>query len=372
MMLTAGTRLGPYEILTPLGEGGMGVVYKANDTRLGRTVALKFVKAEFNQRWEREARAIAALNHPHIATLYDVGDHEGSPYLAMEYVQGAPLKGPYPVKELIEYGIQMADALAAAHAAGIVHRDLKPGNILVTEKGSVKVLDFGLAKLAEKSVDGATAATQTMAIAGTPGYIAPEQLNGKPADARSDIFAFGCILYELVSGIRAFPGETMGAALASTALAEPKPLESAPAALEELIGRCAGDAGGSPLWRGARRPAGGTRRRDSRAVPSRRPWLDRRGAGEHRRGFLRCPLLTPEARGTAGDALHDRDAGEDRALDNRQRPSARFGFSERETHRLQRHRGRQQVPNLGAHARHAGVAGASRNGGRNTGVLVAR
>jgi len=238
MMLTAGTRLGPYEILTPLGEGGMGVVYKANDTRLGRTVALKFVKAEFNQRWEREARAIAALNHPHIATLYDVGDHEGSPYLAMEYVQGAPLKGPYPVKELIEYGIQMADALAAAHAAGIVHRDLKPGNILVTEKGSVKVLDFGLAKLAEKSVDGATAATQTMAIAGTPGYIAPEQLNGKPADARSDIFAFGCILYELVSGIRAFPGETMGAALASTALAEPKPLESAPAALEELIGRC--------------------------------------------------------------------------------------------------------------------------------------
>jgi Tol biopolymer transport system component len=238
MMLSSGTRLGPYEILAPLGEGGMGVVYKANDTRLGRTVALKFVKAEFNQRWEREARAIAALNHPHIATLYDVGEHEGSPYLAMEYVKGAPLKGPCPVKEVIEYGIQMADALAAAHAAGIVHRDLKPGNILVTEKGSVKVLDFGLAKLAEQTAEGATAVTQTAAIAGTPGYLAPEQLNGKSADARSDIFAFGCILYELVSGRRAFPGETMAAALASTALAEPKPLEGAPERLEELIERC--------------------------------------------------------------------------------------------------------------------------------------
>jgi Tol biopolymer transport system component len=231
-------RVGHYELLEKLGEGGMGVVYRASDTRLNRSVALKFVKAQFSQRWEREARAIAALNHPHIATLYDVGEHDGSPYLAMEFVKGAPLKGPYGAKELIEYGIQVADALAAAHAAGIVHRDLKPANILVTDKGSVKVLDFGLAKLTEPSREGETAATQTAAIAGTPSYLAPEQLQGKPADARSDIFAFGCILYELWSGRRAFPGDTMAAALAATAFAEPKPLDGAPAELEKLIRRC--------------------------------------------------------------------------------------------------------------------------------------
>jgi serine/threonine-protein kinase len=243
MMLSAGARLGPYEILAPLGEGAMGIVYKANDTRLGRPVAIKFVKSEFTQRWEREARAIAALNHPHIATLYDVGEYEGARYLAMEYVRGAPLKGPLPVKEVVEYGIQIASALAAAHAAGIVHRDLKPGNILVAEPGDgapagVKVLDFGLAKPSETGVEGATAPTETAAIAGTPGFIAPEQLDGKPADARSDIFAFGCILYELASGRRAFPGGTMAAALAATALSEPKPIEGIPAGLALLIQRC--------------------------------------------------------------------------------------------------------------------------------------
>ena len=169
--LTAGQRVSHYQIQEKLGEGGMGVVYKASDTRLGRSVALKFVKAQFSRRFEREARAVAALNHPHIATLHEVGDHQGSPYLVMELVEGRPLKGPLPVKQAIEYGIQIADALAAAHAAGIVHRDLKPGNILVTEKGSVKVLDFGLAKLAE--LEGAPASTQTAGLAGTPGYLAP-------------------------------------------------------------------------------------------------------------------------------------------------------------------------------------------------------
>ena len=238
MPLATGEKLGPYEILAPIGAGGMGEVYRAHDPRLGREVAIKVSRERLSERMEREARTIAALNHPHIATLYDVGEHEGSLYLAMEFVRGAPLKGPCEVKEAIGYGIQIAEGLAAAHEAGIVHRDLKPANILVTEKGTVKILDFGLAKLTEKSVDGATAATKTMAIAGTPGYIAPEQLNGKPADSRSDIFAFGCILYELVSGRRAFPGETMAAVLASTALAEPKPLEGAPERLEELIERC--------------------------------------------------------------------------------------------------------------------------------------
>src|SRR5580704_17893640 len=142
-----GQTVSHYHILEKLGEGGMGVVYKATDTRLGRNVALKFVNAQVNQRWAREARLIAVLNHPHIATLYDVGEHEGLPYLAMEFVDGAPLKGPRPTKTVIDYGIQIADALAAAHAAKVVHRDLKPANILVTEKGSVKVLDFGLARL---------------------------------------------------------------------------------------------------------------------------------------------------------------------------------------------------------------------------------
>jgi tetratricopeptide (TPR) repeat protein len=234
--LTIGRRVAHYQIQEKLGEGGMGVVYKASDTRLGRNVALKFVMAQFSRRFEREARAVAALNHPHIATLYEVGEHEGVPYLAMELVGGRPLRGPLPVKQAIEYGIQMADALGAAHAAGIVHRDLKPGNILVTEKGSVKVLDFGLAKLAEP--EGAPASTQTAGLAGTPGYLAPEQIEGKAADTRSDIFAFGCILYELLSGHRAFPGETITAALAATVTTEPKALEGVPERLDELVRLC--------------------------------------------------------------------------------------------------------------------------------------
>ena len=238
MPLATGEKLGPYEILAPIGAGGMGEVYRAHDARLGRDVAIKVSAEHLSERLEREARAIAALNHPHIATLYDVGEHEGALYLAMEFVNGAPIKGPCAVKQAIAYGIQIAEGLAAAHEAGIVHRDLKPANILVTGKGSVKILDFGLAKLAEQRRDGATAATQSMAIAGTPGYLAPEQLHGKPADSRSDIFAFGCILYELLSGRRAFPGDTLAASLASTAMAEPAPLEGLPEALEELIGRC--------------------------------------------------------------------------------------------------------------------------------------
>ena len=234
--LAPGDTVAHYRIEAKLGEGGMGVVYKAKDTRLGRSIALKFIKVQFSRHWEREARAVAALNHPHIATLHEVGEHEGSPYLVMELVDGRPLKGPLPVKQAMEYGIQLADALAAAHAAGVVHRDLKPGNVLVTEKGSVKVLDFGLAKLAER--EGAPVSTQNVGLAGTPGYMAPEQIEGQPADTRSDIFAFGCILYELLSGRRAFPGETITAALTAAATTEPKPLEGVPERLDELVRRC--------------------------------------------------------------------------------------------------------------------------------------
>ncbi len=237
-----GYRVAHYEIRERLGEGGMGVVYRAEDIRLGRSVALKFVKAHYSQRWEREARAIAALNHPNIATLYDVGEHNGEPYLAMEYVSGTPLRGPLSPAEAVRYATQAADALATAHGAGIVHRDLKPGNILLTGKGAVKLLDFGLAKLTDPAgggsgSGGSFASTQSVAISGTPGYIAPEQLNGKPGDARSDIFALGCVLYELVSGRRAFPGETMAASLAATLMAQPAPLEGAPRALAQLIER---------------------------------------------------------------------------------------------------------------------------------------
>jgi eukaryotic-like serine/threonine-protein kinase len=231
-----GDTVGHYSIEAKLGEGGMGVVYKARDTRLGRGIALKFIKVQFGRRWEREARAVASLNHPHIATLYDAGEHRHSPYLAMELVDGRPLKGPLPVEQAIEYGIQIADALAAAHAAGIVHRDLKPGNILVTAKGSVKLLDFGLAKLAQQ--EAAPASTQTAGLAGTPGYMAPEQIAGQPADARSDIFAFGCVLYELLSGRRAFPGETIMASLAAAAVIEPKPLDGVPERLGALVRSC--------------------------------------------------------------------------------------------------------------------------------------
>jgi eukaryotic-like serine/threonine-protein kinase len=250
--LAPGDTVAHYRIEARLGEGGMGVVYKAKDTHLGRSVALKFVKVQFSRHWEREARAVAALNHPHIATLYEVGDHEGSPYLAMEWVDGRALKGPLPVTKAIEYGIQMADALAVAHAAGIVHRDLKPANILVTEKGSVKVLDFGLAKLTEIATSefGATAALRSTegpsaeegTIVGTTAYMSPEQAEGKKVDARSDIFSFGAVLYEMVTGRQAFYGDSKLSTLSAILREEPKPVSSimpeVPRDVEKIISRC--------------------------------------------------------------------------------------------------------------------------------------
>src|SRR5712692_9640143 len=191
MPLSAATRLGPYEILAPIGAGGMGEVYKARDTRLDRIVAIKVSQEKFSERFEREARAVAALNHPNICTLYDVGPN----YLVMEFVEGSPLKGPLPLEQALQYAAQICDALDAAHRKGITHRDLKPANILVTRQG-IKLLDFGLARVAPGENDLTLTVKGT--VMGTPAYMAPEQWEGKPADARSDIYAFGCVLFEML------------------------------------------------------------------------------------------------------------------------------------------------------------------------------
>lgn len=238
--LEPGSMLDRYRIEQKLGEGGMGRVYRAVDTRLGRTVAVKVVNAEFTHRFEREARAISALNHPHICTLYDVGEYQGVPYLVMEYVEGRPLKGPLPAGQALRYAIQTAEGLAAAHKAGIVHRDLKPDNILLTSQGSVKVLDFGLAKLQPSAAAQAptvTTMTEQGAVTGTVPYMSPEQAQGEPVDGRSDIFSFGAVLYELLSGRRAFRGETMGATLAAVIAFDPPPLKEAPPEIGRIVGR---------------------------------------------------------------------------------------------------------------------------------------
>jgi serine/threonine-protein kinase len=217
-------QFGPYVLIAPAGAGGMGEVWKARDTRLDRIVALKRLKAEHSARFEPEARAIAALNHPHICALYDIGPD----YLVMEYVEGAPVSGPMPVERALKLAIQIASALEEAHGKGILHRDLKPSNILVTAKGAAKLFDFGLAKLVADSD-----ATQTMADAlmGTPMYMAPEQAEGKPADRRSDVFGFGAVLYEMLAGRRAFDS------LATVVRDTPKPLD-APAEVARIVTRC--------------------------------------------------------------------------------------------------------------------------------------
>jgi TolB-like protein/predicted Ser/Thr protein kinase len=221
MPLSAGDRLGPYEILEPIGAGGMGEVWKARDTRLGRIVAIKRLKGEHGERFQQEARAVAALNHPNICQIFDIG----SDYLVLEYIEGKPLAGPLPIEETVRLAIQIASALEEAHSRGILHRDLKPANILVTAKGTAKLLDFGLAK--SVAVEGTTRTIEGT-ISGTPAYMAPEQIEGKPCDARSDVFSFGAVLYEMLAGSRAFDG------MASVLRDDPKP----PPALESLVLRC--------------------------------------------------------------------------------------------------------------------------------------
>src|SRR5271154_620090 len=218
---TGGLQFGPYVLESSLGEGGMGEVWKARDTRLGRIVAIKRLKAAHGERFKQEARAIAALNHPNICQIHDVGPD----YLVLEFIDGKPLAGPLPMEETVRLAIQIASALEEAHGRGILHRDLKPANILVTAKGTAKLFDFGLAKLAA-SAD----ATRTIegTIVGTPAYMAPEQIEGKPCDARSDVFSFGAVLYEMLAGTRAFDG------MAAVLRDDPKP----PPALERVVMRC--------------------------------------------------------------------------------------------------------------------------------------
>jgi len=207
MAFSAGDKLGPYEILAPLGAGGMGEVYKARDTRLDRIVAVKVSKEQFSERFERETRTVAALNHPNIGTLYDVGPN----YLVMEYVEGEPLKSAASVEQVMQYALQIADGVAAAHSKGIVHRDLKPGNILVTPDGRVKILDFGLATLEAPAPTDATLTrglTDPGTAVGTVGYMSPEQARGETVDARSDLWSMGVIFYELLTGVRPFEGST--------------------------------------------------------------------------------------------------------------------------------------------------------------------
>ncbi len=240
MELTLGAKLGPYEILSRIGEGGMGQVWKARDTRLDRIVAVKTSHAKFSERFEREAHTVAALNHPNICTLYDVGPD----YLVMEYVEGSEIKGPLPLDQALRLAIQLASALEAAHRKTITHRDLKPSNILVTKAG-VKVLDFGLAKFEQAKEATANdetltrALTQEGSIVGTLQYMAPEQLQGKPTDNRADLFAFGCVLYEMLTGKRAFDG-TSSASVIAAILERPTPSvkEVAPAALDRVLGLC--------------------------------------------------------------------------------------------------------------------------------------
>ena len=223
MTVCIGQKLGPYEIVAQIGKGGMGEVWKALDTRLGREVTIKISAQQFSERFEREARAIAALNHPNICTLYDVGPN----YLVMEYIDGGPPQGPLPVAEAVRLALQIASALEEAHGRGILHRDLKPANILVTAKGTAKLLDFGLAKFAQTTNSDLTETIEGT-VMGTAAYMAPEQAQGKALDERSDIFSFGAVLYEMVSGDRAFAGNSMVDVLSAVVRDEPQPLQSSP------------------------------------------------------------------------------------------------------------------------------------------------
>src|SRR5215471_7162031 len=234
LSLLPGQSLGPYRIESFVAAGGMGQVYRATDTRLNRDVAIKVCAGRFSERFAHEATVIASLNHPHICHLYDVGPQ----YLVMEFVEGTPLRGPLPLQQAMEYAGQILDALDAAHRKGVTHRDLKPANILVTRQG-IKLLDFGLAKQSGplQETDVTRALTQQGEIVGTLQYMSPEQLQGKEADARSDLFSFGCVLYEMLTGKQAFEGQSAASVIAAILEREPAPLNLA-VPLERVIRKC--------------------------------------------------------------------------------------------------------------------------------------
>ena len=263
MGLAPGLRLGAYEITAAIGSGGMGEVYRAHDTKLGRDVALKILPASFTSdpervaRFRREAQVLASLNHPHIAQIYGLEESNGTQFLVLELVDGDSLdrriaRGPIPVDEAVGIARQIGEALEAAHEKGIIHRDLKPANIALTTNGAVKVLDFGLAKAVEAtsgSVDAMNSPTITSpammtgvgTLLGTAAYMAPEQAKGRPADKRSDIWAFGCVLYEMLTGKRAFEGEDVSETLAAVLTREPDLTSlpaSTPPAVRRLLARC--------------------------------------------------------------------------------------------------------------------------------------
>jgi serine/threonine protein kinase len=260
LSLQTGSRIGPYEILSPLGAGGMGEVYRARDSRLGRDVAIKVLPGSFSQdadrlrRFEQEARAAGILNHPNITAVYDIGQHEDAPYVVQELLEGESLRavlagGRLSPRKAIDYSIQIAQGLAAAHEKGIVHRDLKPENLFVTRDGRVKILDFGLAKLTHPEKENlatnlptATAGTEPGVVLGTLGYMSPEQVRGKSADARSDIFSFGAILYEMLSGKRAFHGDSAADTMSAILKEDPPDLsvtgQSISPGLERIVRHC--------------------------------------------------------------------------------------------------------------------------------------
>src|SRR3989440_1817326 len=255
MALAPGTQLGPYEIVSPLGAGGMGEVYRARDARLDRTVAIKILPAQFSadpvhkQRFEREAKTISQLNHPHICVLHDIGHQDGIDYLVMECVEGETLakrleKGPLALEQVLKLGAQIADALDKAHRSGVVHRDLKPGNIMLTSAGA-KLLDFGLAKPAATltaSVTQSSPMTEQGTIVGTFQYMSPEQVEAKELDGRSDIFSLGAVLYEMLTGQRAFQGKGQLSVASAILEKEPAPISSVkpmtPPMLDHAIRRC--------------------------------------------------------------------------------------------------------------------------------------
>src|SRR3984885_1264150 len=262
MPLTPGTILGQYEIRSPLGAGGMGEVYRAHDTRLDREVAIKVLPESLTahpdrlRRFEQEARAVAALNHPNILAIHDIGQQDGMPFLVSELLEGESLRvaldhGALPKRKTIDYGVQIAHGLAAAHDKSIVHRDLKPENIFVTKDGRIKILDFGLAKLVQSSGDVencltlatlATGATAAGVVLGTPGYMSPEQVRGQAADARTDIFAFGAVLYEMLSGVRVFRRDTPAESMTAILREDPPEISDATRqvspALDRIVRRC--------------------------------------------------------------------------------------------------------------------------------------